>query len=239
MIKYGLISETDSRTLEKTIDLICNEFPDDRINILEIGLYNCETSKGISDYLFSKNRKFYYTGIDNEKDKEIHPYHLVKYIKGNSSEVYNQIPDNSQYLIFFDSDHSFVGVISDFYAYYDKVKIGGYIAFHDTGKHIKPFKDFQHGDKDNPKAYISVREALLQVGLLGYCGKYKTDLKAVATALYGEMDIEEYLETMKAMGFYYIDGYLCRKQLLGWQLIFDEADETNEAGGICVFKKLP
>jgi len=24
----------------------------------------------------------------------------------------------------------------------------------------------------------------------------------------------------------------------GFELIFDEADETNEAGGICVFKKI-
>jgi hypothetical protein len=75
------------------------------------------------------------------------------------------------------------------------------MAFHDTGKHIKLFKDFQHGDKTNPDAYISVRKALSEIGLLAY-------------------PPSEIHET------------------LGWKLVFDEADETDLAGGICVFKKL-
>src|ERR1700733_9306773 len=192
MIKYGLISETDARALEKTIDLICNEFGKAEINVTEIGLYNCATANGICDYLSLKGVHWKYTGIDNEKDKEINPPLWIKYIKGNSTEVYNQIEDNSQHLIFIDGDHSLIGVISDFYAYAGKVKEGGYLAFHDTGKHIKPFKDFQHGDKDNPDAYISVRKALNKIGLFNHPE---------------------------------------------WELIFDEADENNEAGGICVFLK--
>lgn len=196
MIKYGLISDTDARTLEKTIDLICNVFDDEWVNITEIGVYGGDTGKGMSEYIKSKNALYWMTGIDNSKDKEAvrFPYNTMIY--GNSNEVYNQLEDNSQHLIFVDGCHCFAHVVSDFFCYAPKIKIGGYFAFHDTGKHIQPMKDFQHGDKNNPDAYISVRKALLAIGM-----------------------------------FLPVSNF-------GFNLIFDEADETNEAGGICVFKKL-
>jgi hypothetical protein len=207
MIKYGLISETDARTLEKTIDLICRDIYG-TINVTEVGLYNCETSNGISDYTWQQHKvRINYTGIDCEKDKLIHPPDWMHFIRGNSNEVYNQLEDNSQHLIFVDGCHCFAHVVSDFFCYAQKVKRGGYIAFHDTGRHIKPFKDFQHGDKENPDAYISVRKALLNIGLFG--------------------DVEIETEDTSHRG-----------SLTQWELIFDEADETDEAGGICVFKKL-
>jgi len=101
MIKYGLISETDARCLEKTIDLICDEFDKDGvIFITEIGIYNGDTMKGIKEYMNSKWKRGYYTGIDNEKDKEIICGGYDKQIIGNSSEVYNQLEDESQHMIF-------------------------------------------------------------------------------------------------------------------------------------------
>lgn len=129
---------------------------------------------------------------------------------GNSSEVYNQLEDNSQHLILCDGDHSLIGVISDFFAYADKVKAGGYFAFHDTGRHIKSFKDFQHGDRENPDAYISVRKALEKIGMF------------------------------KDAGYDLINGGVSPRYMgnHGFRLIFDEADPNDEAGGITVFKKL-
>lgn len=213
MIKYGLISNTDARTLEKTIDLICNGFNGEIIRITEIGLYNCETSNGIMDYAWQQHpadiKSVFYTGIDNQKDKEIIAPEWMNLIIGNSNEVYNQLEDNSQHLIFVDGCHCFAHVISDFFCYADKVKVGGCIAFHDTGKHIAPFKDFQHGDKNNPDAFISVRKALNKIGMLD---DFSDNNQTVHFWKAGELD--------------------------NWELIFDEADETNKAGGICVFKKL-
>jgi hypothetical protein len=126
-VKYGLISETDGRTLEKTIDLICKEFNESQINVTEIGVYNCKTSTGMAEYISLAGRWMNFTGIDNEKDKKIvdevlKPFEPFKLIIGDSKEVYNQIPDNSQHLIFVDGDHSLLGVIADFFAYADKVK---------------------------------------------------------------------------------------------------------------------
>jgi hypothetical protein len=225
MIQYGLISKVDSQVLEKTIDLILgNDLNGGKaVYITEIGLYNCGTTNGIWEYCQSKGIAPMMTGIDSEKDKPIEniPFHLT-YIKGNSNEVYNQIPDNSQHLCFVDGCHCFAHVISDFFCYAPKVKVGGYFAFHDTGKHIKPFKDFQHGDKNNPDAYISVRKALEEIGLLvsdKRLEKTKSDLKKL-----------------------YSSGVIVEKKMLetfpGWKLIFDEADSADLAGGICVFRKL-
>lgn len=206
MIKYGLISETDARTLEKTIDLICDDFPNDKmISILEVGVYSGETGSGLSQYCESKNRSCFIKGIDNNKDREKLRFLYNGLIIGNSNEVYNQVEDNDYHLIFIDGDHSYLGVISDFYAYAPKVKVGGYLAFHDTGKHIKPFTDFQHGDGGNPDAYISVRKALEDVSLFS-------------------------IIDAKTSQVYSLNG--C------WELVFDEADQNDMAGGICVFKKL-
>lgn len=211
-IKYGLISATDAAVLEKTIDLICEASPNEIVNVTEIGLYSGQTSEALSKYIgLVKHRVFFYTGIDNGKDGEElkhFPDFNSRLILGNSNEVYNQIEDNSQHLIFVDGCHCFSHVVSDFFCYAPKVKAGGYLAFHDTGKHIKPFNDYQHGDKENPDAYISVRKALKSIGLVDYFYSYGEGGTPIPIKHYG------------------------------WELIFDEADPENEAGGVCVFKKL-
>lgn len=208
-IQYGLISKTDARTLEKTIDLIFQET--NMINIAEIGLYNCETTKGLQEYCSQRYSRTHYTGIDNLKDKTT-DYVMQnasiydQLIIGNSNEVYNQLEDNSQHLIFIDGLHTFAGVVSDFFCYAPKVKGGGYMAFHDTGKHINPLHGWQGvGDKNDPDMCLGgVRKALEKIGLLW------------------DADSNEF-----------IDRYAEE-----WELVFDEADPNDEAGGICVFKKL-
>lgn len=207
MIKYGLISELDGKTLEKTIDLICHTVKENEyIYVTEIGVYGGDTALGMADYISQTGRDQYFTGIENNKDGETIRCFYDNLIIGNSNEVYNQLEDNSQHLIFVDGCHCFAHVVSDFFCYADKVKVGGYMAFHDTGHHIMPMKDFQHGDKSNPDAYISVNKALAKIGL--------------TTTFKSESLGREGLEIFK------------------WQLIFDEWDSNNEAGGICVFKKL-
>jgi hypothetical protein len=209
MIQYGLISKTDATTIEKTLDLIMQSHKED-LYITEIGIFDGQTARGIREYILSKNRGFCYTAIDNNKDKEVlRPFESCNLIIGNSNEVYHRLEDNSQDFIFVDGCHCFAHVISDFFCYAPKVKVGGFLAFHDTGRHIKEFKDFQHGDKNNPDAYISVRKALGVVGLLEKIAVYDV----------------------------YSDSEVGGK-LYQWPLIFDESDETDEAGGICAFKKL-
>lgn len=208
MIKYGLISQTDGRTLEATIDIIHNH-EKVGINITEIGLFNCGTAMGLVEYATSKGLVVKYTGIDNEKDKPIELPPWLNYIKGNSNEVYNQLEDNSQHLIFVDALHTFPAVVADFFCYAPKVKVGGFLAFHDTGKHLDPLSGWQGvGDKNDPDMCLGgVRKALQTIGLLEPF--INPNYENVEGGIYDE-----------------------------WDLIFDEADPNDTGGGICVFKKL-
>ncbi len=164
MIKYGLITETDARAIEKTLDLILQ--CQDTVAITEIGVYAGETGSGMCEYVKSKGGKVLITGVDNQADGQEMRFVYDRMIIGNSFEVYNRIQDESQDLIFFDGNHSFPIVVTDCFCYAPKVKKGGYIAFHDTGRHIRPFKDYQKiGSLDDRDMFISVRKALVAVGL--------------------------------------------------------------------------
>lgn len=207
MSKYGLISNLDAQVIEKTLCFILNEFNLKVVFITEVGIYSGETTNGMREYLSSNGSEGYFTGIDNNKDGELIRFSYDRLLIGDSNEIYCKVEDSSQHLIFIDGCHCFAHVVSDFFCYAPKVKVGGYFAFHDTGEHIKAFKDFQHGDKNNPDAYISVRKALCSIGLLNWKRGFGHDYER---------------ETM----------------LSNWKLIFDKADETNEAGGVTVFKKL-
>ena len=170
MPQYGLISKTDASVIEKTIDLIIDrEFIHHlEINVTEVGLYNCQTSISIRDYILSKGRHVNYTGIDNQKDKPINPPEWMNFILGDSSLVYNKIKDYSQHMIFIDGLHTYPAVVSDFFCYMNKVHYDGFILFHDTGKHLDPLSGYQGvGDKDDHDFCLGgVRKALKAIGLL-------------------------------------------------------------------------
>jgi hypothetical protein len=165
--KYGLINSQDAFFIEETLRDIIIDFRAQPIRITEIGLYNCETSIGIKNFIESRGREVFYTGIDNEKDKPIEKPFDMNLIIGNSSEVYNQLLDYSQHMIIADGDHTFPGVICDFFCYADKLKYDGFFVFHDTAPHIGKFKDWQRrGDREDSDMYISVRKALDKIGVL-------------------------------------------------------------------------
>lgn len=169
MIQYGLINQVDASCLQRAIDYIQIDFPNEIINYTEVGIYHGRTTSGIKTYLDSVGAKYNLIGIDNFKDKE----ELVFFpeeatlIVGSSIEVYNQLPDGSQHLILIDGNHSFPYVIADWFCYSQKVKVGGYMAFHDAAPHAQN-KSFQRmGSDKDMDMYISVRKSLGRIGLIG------------------------------------------------------------------------
>lgn len=168
MKRFGLISHKDEEILTTTLNLILRDCKEDTIRTCEVGLFNGETSRGIHDYILGCARFNEHIAIDNKRDFDVQaPFPDAKFIVGNSSEVYNQIPNESQDLIFIDALHTFPAVIADFYCYEQKVKIGGYLIFHDTGKHLDPLSGWQLlGDKGDPDMCLGgVRKALKRLGL--------------------------------------------------------------------------
>lgn len=208
-IKYGLISKVDADCLEKTIDLICNEFKGEEINIVEIGLFDCGTATGIFDYAWQTHpndiKGINYIGIDNEKDKPINPPDWLTYIKGDSNSVYNQLEDESQNMIIVDGNHSFPYVISDWHCYKNKLKKGGYFCFHDGAPQAQGLDWQRMGDEKDTDMCISVRKALTEIGVLS--------------------PIQEHPNLI--YHWYH-----------GWQKVFDVFDSNDRCGGLIVFKKM-
>lgn len=212
--------ERDYETLDLILEKLCKEFPDEVLKTFEIGVHRGHTSRGIRDFIKAKGRTHVHTGIDNQHDLKIgSPFPECNFIIGDSKEVYFQLEDNSYHFGLIDGDHSYIGAIADFYAYESKIKVNGYLAFHDTSDYIKQFQDFQHGDKSNPYAYISVRQALLKMGL-------------IPNVITKELPENLLYELGDSNVVYY------ERRHLRWKMIMDEADETKPTGGITVFQKL-
>ncbi len=164
---YGMMPNSDYKTMDKILSLVAETFRGE-LNITEIGVFQGNTSRGMRDYFKKIGIKINHTGIDNQRDFKMgSPFPESNFIVGNSFEVYNKIPDSSQHFIFIDGNHSYPITMVDFLVFSDKVVDGGFIAFHDTGAHIKPMVDFQGiGDMDDPDMYIACRKAVKKLGLL-------------------------------------------------------------------------
>lgn len=52
-------------------------------------------------------------------------------LRGMSTDMATQIPDNSLGMVHLDGDHSYAGVISDLYTFYPKLVNGGIMSGHD------------------------------------------------------------------------------------------------------------
>lgn len=174
-MRRGLISETDAKTIEKTLQLVLKEFPYHVIKTCEVGILDGSTSLGIHEFFEEHKREHVHTAIDNAQYCEIKsPFDGCNFILGDSKYVYNHLEDSSQNFIFVDANHNYPSVIADFYCYSRKVRVDGFIGFHDTALHIKEYLDYQwFGDKHDTEMYISVRKALTDIGLYDDHPKWK------------------------------------------------------------------
>lgn len=209
MSNYGLISKVDAWVLEETLRRI--DFylpPSETLYVCEVGVYAGETGNGIREFLKGLGRNCFITGIDNNRDGEKLRFDYDRLIIGDSRYVYNQIDDKSQHLVIIDGEHTFPAVVSDFYCYAPKIKDSGYMAFHDTGRHIDPSSGWQGvGSNIDPDMCLGgVRKALQRIGILN------------SSQFDPELVFADHI-------------------LENWDCIFDDADTNDSAGGFCVFQK--
>lgn len=167
-IQFGLMPPKDYETMCRILDAVCERFDSGIIKTLELGVHYGNTSRGIHKFFQLRERINFHTGIDNGHDvPPVPPFEGCHMIVGNTFEVYNQIENNSIHFCLVDANHSYPMTVLDFWLYCKKIKIGGLIALHDMGAHIKPFTDYQHiGNKEDRDMYISCRKAADDLGLL-------------------------------------------------------------------------
>lgn len=131
--------------LSVALRLVLDEFPNDDYKILELGIAHGHFLKNMFDYMehvkFGKTNAY---GVDS-KLHDYCPCQLqgprMHFVEGKTTEVYTKFSDEEFHFIFVDACHCHGHVFKDFTNYNKKVKVGGYIAFHDTNP------DFQGGSQ--------------------------------------------------------------------------------------------
>lgn len=132
--RYGAILEEDVEILEECLMVALMETGAERsLRVLEIGMHDGGTARGIEKYVNGLDAKLAYWGIDPDKGLT-RPRYAPKdatVIIGDSAEVFNQVPDDLD-LVWVDGCHCLNHVVLDTIHYAKKVRTGGFICFHDV-----------------------------------------------------------------------------------------------------------
>ena len=165
MTNFGLITPLDAANLSMAISATAASLQLEEIKIIEIGVHRGDTARGIKSVCDHIGVKLQYTGIDSEHDMRIaDPFPGAIVIRKPSNEAVWDI--ESAHIIIVDGCHNLKMTALDFLLYKEHVIQGGFMIFHDTGKHIAPFVDYQgEGDRSNPDNWIACRKALQLLGM--------------------------------------------------------------------------
>lgn len=166
-LQFGLMTGTDEKALTDTMEFVLRDFPEGLINTFEIGVRRGETSRAIHQFFTERGRVNFHTGVDNNRDvPDGSPFPECHFVVGNSMEVYNNISNRSQHFGFIDACHNYPMTLVDTLLYSEKIRVGGFLALHDTSPHIKPFQDFQGmGSTWDADMFISCRKAAVKLGI--------------------------------------------------------------------------
>lgn len=129
--RFGSILEEDAQVIEATLAALSDQ---PLVRWLEIGMFQGGTARGVRDFLHSRNVAVEYWGIDAGYMIEPSvPFPGARIIKGRSEEVYPDIPGGFDG-IFIDGCHCRNHIVLDTLNYGPKVRVGGFLLFHDCGK---------------------------------------------------------------------------------------------------------
>ena len=184
---YGLVSFEEAAGLERSLARVAERFKVETLRILEIGVHDGRTSRGIRDYLSSLN----ITNVENwaidiglwAKEK---PYPEMRMIWGDSAETFHLVPLNLHW-VFVDGCHCINHAMADVAHFGRRLMQGGEMVVHDTFDKLPLFRDYQeHGPRDRPEFHIlGTRMALTELGLLPCI---RQDYKLVEEVAYPDYD---------------------------------------------------
>lgn len=128
--RFGSVIEEDAQVIEATLA----QFQQPAVKWLEIGMFAGGTGRGVRDFLSARGMALEYWGIDAGLITDpVTPFAGAHVIKGRSEEVFPYVPDGFDG-IFIDGCHCRNHVILDTMNYGPKVRVGGFLLFHDCGK---------------------------------------------------------------------------------------------------------
>ena len=165
---YGAIVLEDVAVLEACLFALQDQFIpglDHVIRVLEIGMHDGGTARGIENYLKPVSDRIgrnllRYTGIDPENGST-RPRHIPaggKVIIGDSAEVFSQV-EGPLDLVWVDGCHCMNHVILDVAHYATMIRVGGFILFHDANPTAQGQTHQYHGP-DIPEFAVSVTKGL-------------------------------------------------------------------------------
>lgn len=155
--KYGAILQEDVDVLEACLNILTD--PRDReaghrgrpVRVLEIGMHDGGTARGIENFVKSWALALEYVGIDPD-DGTSRPRYVPEngiVIIGDSADVFNRVPFGFD-LVWVDGCHCMNHVMLDTIHYAPCVRPGGFMLFHDVNPRGQGSHHQYHGP-DTPE----------------------------------------------------------------------------------------
>jgi len=179
---YGLLSKTDINVLQNCLlDLVEMNGIGEPVKVLEIGVWDGKTAKGMREFLRTKATPIEYIGIESGIGAESTiepPFPKAKIINCDSIAARSLIPSRQQLdLLIIDGCHCLTHACMDFLCYQSLVVPGGYALFHDINPAFQGVVQ-HHASKDHRAMpmRVAVLQAVQLLGLLdqrfaGWTGK--------------------------------------------------------------------
>ncbi len=134
-----------------------------KLRIVEIGMHDGGTAKGIEDFLAARGVALDYVGIDPD-DGTTRTRHVPndgKVIVGKSAESFHLVEGNID-LLWIDGCHCLNCVVLDTIHYTPKVRKGGFVCFHDVNE-VGEGSEHQYHGPDIPEFGLAVNHALAAI----------------------------------------------------------------------------
>jgi len=200
---YGVLTNTDVKVIEWSLSQLKENFdPQEILNVVEIGVRDGKTSRGINKKLNQLKIKFKYWGIDSGKELKYQepPFSGANLIIKDSTDAFLDLPHNLHW-VFIDGCHCVNHVMLDFLNYGYKVVKNGLIVFHDTNENSqssskRPRWSYQgHGDIDSPEFGTAIKLAFKKLDILNMpqwkllCNKFEPDKDLGGVAVFQKIKV--------------------------------------------------
>lgn len=174
---YGAILLEDVEVLESCLRACCEAAKplagsteaittraDPVVRVVEIGMHDGNTARGIERFVNEQGCRLEYVGIDTD-DGSLRPRYVPaggRVIVGKSTEVFGEVSGLVD-LVWVDGCHCAPCVMVETLFYAPKVRVGGFLCYHDTNPRGQFRSDVgyqYHGPTSDPHFGLAVRRAL-------------------------------------------------------------------------------